>query len=103
MVLYLLHVAYLSMSERFNYSYNMAVCVTAGLPVQLFPHSKGQGIGAGTLYGAIWTVWSIMVGYMKDLVSGPQVVNTGVEKETVCMEVCSGSCVWEFNCATGAA
>lgn len=29
--LYLLHVAYLSMGERFNYGYNMAVCVTAGV------------------------------------------------------------------------
>ena len=31
MGLFLLHVAYLSMSEKFNYGYNMAVCVIAGV------------------------------------------------------------------------
>lgn len=30
-VLYLLHVAYLSLG-KFNYDYNMAACVSAGLP-----------------------------------------------------------------------
>ena len=33
MGLFLLHVAYLSMSERFNYVYNMAVCVIAGVSI----------------------------------------------------------------------
>ncbi|CAI7992339.1 Post-GPI attachment to proteins factor 3 [Geodia barretti] len=42
MGLFLLHVAYLSMSERFNYGYNMAVCVIAG-----------------TVYAVVWTAWSI--------------------------------------------
>lgn len=58
-MLYLFHVAYLSMG-RFNYSYNMAACVAAGLLLVDLTITLLCYI-IGILYAVTWTVWSLKV------------------------------------------
>ena len=96
-VLYLLHVAYLSLG-RFNYGYNMAACVSAGLPTTAHTAmlaSEPHLLPPGILYAAVWTVWSIKVRGVEVL--WVRVRNTcilGMEQKTVHMEVFGGCGVW---------
>jgi hypothetical protein len=79
MGLFLLHVAYLSMSEKFNYGYNMAVCVIAG-----------------TVYAVVWTAWSIKV-YIYNNLQEKLTLTAGMEEETLCVEMCGGGFVGKLH------
>lgn len=62
LILYLLHVAYLSLG-KFDYGYNMAACVMAGNKKNTLCGEDDASAAslAGTLYTVVWTVWSIKV------------------------------------------
>lgn len=105
MGLYLLHVAYLSLG-KFDYGYNMAACVTAGLPSTitscivmptLLPHQAYCMLLSGQC-GVSRCV--CMRAHVCMPVSATPVL--GMEQKTVCVEMFGCCGVWQLYCTIGA-
>ena len=58
-ILFCCHVTYLSV-YKFNYGYNMAACVAAGMCL-IGVHGYCNHATAGVLYSSVWVIWCIKV------------------------------------------